>query len=188
MRNTVTGQEEEPTPLGIILSQETHWYPGDLDSIRGLGRSPGQGKGYPLQYSGLENSTDCAGFPGGSAVKNPPTMQELQERQVWSLGQEEPLEKGIATHPNFLAWRTAWTQEPGGLQSTGSHGVGRNWSDLADMHHQYRCAFCSVAWMQLRVGWVALSRVEALLEKKMNWEWNKEFKAQVHIPFCNLII
>ena len=40
--------------------------------------------------------------------------------QVWSLGQEDPLEKGMATHSNVLAWRTPWTEEPGGLQSTGS--------------------------------------------------------------------
>ena len=102
----------------VISTRSVLWWE-DLGSIPGLGRSPGQGKGYPLQYSGLENSKDCVGFPGGSAVKNQPTMQELQETQVWSLGQQDPLEKGIATHPNILAWRTAWTEEPGGLQSMG---------------------------------------------------------------------
>ena len=48
-------------------------------------------------------------------------MQETQEKQGWSLGQEDHLEEGTATHSNILAWRIPWTQEPGRLQSTGSH-------------------------------------------------------------------
>ena len=47
----------------------------------------------------------------------------MQETQVRSLGREDPLEKGMATHTSILAWRTPWTEEPGGLQSTGSHRV-----------------------------------------------------------------
>ena len=47
-------------------------------------------------------------------MKNPPAMQETW---VPSLGQEDPLEKGMATHSNILAWRTPWTEEPGGLQA-----------------------------------------------------------------------
>ena len=49
-------------------------------------------------------------------VKNLPAMQETQVR---SLGQEDPLEKGMATHFSILAWRISWTEEPGGLQSMG---------------------------------------------------------------------
>ena len=48
----------------------------------------------------------------GHTVKNLP---EIQETQVWSLGQEDPLEKGMATHSSILAWRIPWTEEPGGL-------------------------------------------------------------------------
>ena len=44
-------------------------------------------------------------------VKNLPAMQEMQ---IQSLCQEDPLEKGMATHPSILAWRTSWTEEPGG--------------------------------------------------------------------------
>ena len=51
-------------------------------------------------------------------VKNPPAMQETRVR---SLGQEDPLEKDMATHSSILAWRIPWTEEPGGLQSMGSH-------------------------------------------------------------------
>ena len=54
------------------------------------------------------------GFPGGSAVKNPPPKQETQ---VQSLGQEHALEKEMATHSSILAWKIPWTEEPGGLQS-----------------------------------------------------------------------
>ena len=50
-------------------------------------------------------------------VKNLPAIQETQ---VGSVGQEDPLEKGIATHSNILSWRIPWTEEPGELQSTGS--------------------------------------------------------------------
>ena len=53
-------------------------------------------------------------------VKNLPAMPETQ---VWSLGQEDPLEKGMATHSSFLAWRIQWTEESGGLQSMGSQRV-----------------------------------------------------------------
>ena len=44
----------------------------------------------------------------------------MQETQVRSLGQEDPLEKEMATHSSILAWEIPWTEEPGGLQSTGS--------------------------------------------------------------------
>ena len=55
-------------------------------------------------------------------VENPPAMQEIQVTQVQSLGQEDPLEDGMATHSSILAWTEAriWTQEAGGLQSVGS--------------------------------------------------------------------
>ena len=50
-------------------------------------------------------------------AKNLPAMQETQ---VWSLGWEDPLEKGMATHSSILTWRIPWTEEPSGLQSMGS--------------------------------------------------------------------
>ena len=51
-------------------------------------------------------------------VKNLPAVQETWVR---SLGWEDPLEEGMATHTSILAWRISWTEEPGGLQSMGSH-------------------------------------------------------------------
>ena len=52
------------------------------------------------------------GLPGGSAVQNLPAMQELQETWVQSLGWQDPLEEGMATHSSTLAWRSSWTEEP----------------------------------------------------------------------------
>ena len=51
--------------------------------------------------------------------KNPPAMEETQ---VQSLGQEEPLEKGMTTHSSILAWKIPWTEDPGRLQSMGRRG------------------------------------------------------------------
>ena len=57
-------------------------------------------------------------------VKNLPAGQETR---VQTLGQEDPLEKGMAIHSSIPAWRIPWTEEPGGLQSTWSQRVGQDW-------------------------------------------------------------
>ena len=54
------------------------------------------------------------------------SFNAMQETLVPSLGQEDSLEKGIATHSSILAWRIPWAEEPGGLQSMGSQRVGHN--------------------------------------------------------------
>ena len=56
-------------------------------------------------------------------VKNLPAIQEMR---VQSLGQEDPLEKGIVTHSSILSWRSPWTEEPGRLQSVGLQKVRHN--------------------------------------------------------------
>ena len=59
-------------------------------------------------------------------VKNrPANAGDVKDPLVRSLGQEDPLEEEMATHSSVLAWRIPWTEEPGGLQSTGSQRVGR---------------------------------------------------------------
>ena len=58
---------------------------------------------------------------------------------VRSLGQEDPLKKGMATHSSILAWRVPWTEEAGGLQSMGPHMIGHDWSDLAQ--HSYLSSY-----------------------------------------------
>ena len=57
-------------------------------------------------------------------VKN---LLAMQKTRVQSLGWEDLLEKGMATHSSILAWRNPWTEEPGGLQPMGSQRVGHNW-------------------------------------------------------------
>ena len=78
--------------------------------IPGSGRSPGERIGYPLQYSWASLVAQL--------VKNPPAMWETWVR---SLGWEDPLEKGKATHSIILAWRIPWT-----IQSMGSQRVGHD--------------------------------------------------------------
>ena len=75
------------------------------------------------------NASTCnkvMGFPSGSAIKNLPAVWETR---VQFLGGEDPLEEGMATDSIILAWRISWTEEPGGLRSTGSQRVGHNCSD-----------------------------------------------------------
>ena len=71
-------------------------------------------QGLPWQLSGRESSCNAG---------------DLQEMQVRSLGQEDPLEKEMATCSSILAWEIPWTEEPGGLQSLGSQ---KNWTQLRD--------------------------------------------------------
>ena len=69
--------------------------------------------------NGIYIQVSDPGSAGGSTVKNPPAVQELQATRVRSLGQEDPLEEGMATYSNILTWRIPWTEEPGGLESIG---------------------------------------------------------------------
>ena len=71
-------------------------------------------------------------------VKNQPAMQETW---VQSLGQEDSLEKGMATHSSILAWEIPWTEEPGGLQSMGSQRVGNNLAMKQQQQQLYVCVF-----------------------------------------------
>ena len=65
-------------------------------------------------------------FDSGSAVKNLLTLQEMLETWVQSLGREDPLEEGMATHFSILTWRISWTEEPGRLQSIEMQIVGHD--------------------------------------------------------------
>ena len=84
--------------------------------------------------------------------KNLPSMQETR---VWSLGWEDPLEKGMAIHSSIFAWRIPWTEKPGWLQFAGLQRVGQDWvtntytHSLTDSYAYYwhRCHLC---YSQLR--------------------------------------
>ena len=80
------------------VGKESACNAGDPSLIPGLGRSAGERLGYPLQCSWASLVAQL--------VKNPPAMRETRVR---SLGWEDPLEKGTATHSSVLAWRIPWT-------------------------------------------------------------------------------
>ena len=65
----------------------------------------------------------------------------MQETWVQSLGREDSLEKGMATHSSILAWEIPWTEEPGGLQSMGSQRVGNNLAMKQQQQQLYVCVF-----------------------------------------------
>ena len=90
---------------GSSAGKESACNAGDPSSILGLGRFSGEGIGYPIRYSWASLVAQL--------VKNPPAMWETW---VLSLGWEDPLEKGKATHSSILAWRIPWTVESAGLQ------------------------------------------------------------------------
>ena len=94
---------------------------GDPGSIPGSGRSPGEGNGNPLQYSCLENPMDGgAWWATVHRVTKSPTGLSTFTFHFHAL------EKEMAPHSSTLAWRIPWTEEPGGLQSTGSQRVGHD--------------------------------------------------------------
>ena len=76
-------------------------------------------------------------FPGVSVVKN--TCLPMQQTQVRSLGQKDPLEKEMATHSSILAWKTPWTEKPGGWQSTGLQRVGHDLAPNNKLQKGLRC-------------------------------------------------
>ena len=143
------GEATHSSILGLpggSAGKESACSAGDLGLISGLGRCPGEGKGYPLQYSGLENSTDYSpwgckewdttewlslggkGFPGGIGGKAPTCQCRRSKRcrfDPW-IG-EFPWRRAWQSTPVVLAWRIPWTEEPGGLQSTWSPSVRHDW-------------------------------------------------------------
>ena len=76
------------------------------------------------------------GFAGGTSGKEPICQcRRGNETWAWSLGLEDPLEEGMATHPGIVAWRISWTEEPGWLQSIGLQRVRCDQSDLAHTYN-----------------------------------------------------
>ena len=101
---------------GSLAGKESACNTGEAGSVPGSGRPTGKGRGYPFLYSWVSLVAQL--------VKNQPAMQETW---VPSLGGDDRLEKGMATHSSILAWRTlSWIEEPGGLQSLGLQRVGHN--------------------------------------------------------------
>ena len=121
---------EDPLEEGLaahsnILAWRISWMeePGRLQSMA----SQRVGHDWPQK----QQHTYMWGFLAAQMVKSLPAMQETW---VWSLGQVDPLEKGMATFSSILTWRIPWTEEPGGLQSMGSQRVWHNWMTNTHTH------------------------------------------------------
>ena len=116
---------------GSSVGKESAYNAWDPSSIPGLGRSTGEGIGYPLQYSWASLVAQL--------VKNLPAMRETR---VWSLGWEDPPEKGKATRASILAWRN-----PGTTQSMGSQKVRHDWVTFTSLSipllHSTRLSKCT---------------------------------------------
>ena len=128
---------------GSSVGKESTCNVGDPDWIPGSGRSAGEGIGYPLQYSWVSLVAQL--------VKNPPAKWETW---VLSLGWENPLQKGTATHSSILAWIipwTVWNNPPTGLQR-----VGHDWVTLT---------FTSLS--------LGAKRKQKRLHRKMSWVLKK---------------
>ena len=106
---------------GSSADKESACNAGGPGSIPGSGRSPGEGRGYPIQYSWA--------FLVAPMVKN---SRAMQETWVWSLGWEDPVEESMATHSSILAWRIPLNRGP--WQAT-VHGVTKSRTQLSTAQH-----------------------------------------------------
>ena len=118
-------------------------------------------------------------------VKN---LSAMQETRVWSLGQKDPLEKGMVTHSNNLAWKITWTEEPGGLQSIGLQRVGHDW--VTNPHSSANLNFLFLKMFRNRVYPVSqlqmpsqLWTVELFPCSLIFWNMRSDMQHQSVIPF-----
>ena len=120
--------------------------------VRSLGQedSSGEVNGNPLQYSGFSQVAQVA--------KNPPDNAGDVRDMGSSPGWEDSLEKEMTTHSSITAWRLPWREEPGGLQSMGSHRVGH------DVH--IHCL--------LRATWMLLSQGQSELVLVISWSYRAQ--------------
>ena len=152
----------------------------DMGSIPGSGKIPRNGKWQPTsvflvgkfygqrslwatQMGSQRVAHDWAththswftGFPGGLVGKQSACYVGEQEMWVQSSGWEDPLEEGMATHSSNLAWRISWTEELGGLQSTGSQRVEHYWSNWVHMNTRHRVDLQCCVSFRYTAKWVS---------------------------------
>ena len=98
------------------------------------------------------------GLPRGLSSKET-TCQSRQKTQVPSLGREDPVEKEMATRSSILAWKIPWTEEPGGLQAIGSHGVGHDqaWTHAYTYTYIYTYVYCKYSRFHFFFGYSTYS-------------------------------
>ena len=95
-------------------------------------------------------------------VKNLPAVQEIW---VWSLGWEDPLEKGMGTHSSILSWRVPWTEEPSELRPMGSKRIGHNW--VTNTHNAF--IVCPVFRSQSDISHYTWGEEKLDLERKLTF-------------------
>ena len=136
--------EVEPQPLKkssrreIILKEFSGWNPQVYSGNRSASNSACPGS-VLTRYKYI-----IWGEMVAQMVKNLPAKQKIWAR---SLGWEDPLEKGMATHSNILAWRMPWTEEPGQLQSMGWQRVGHDWATNSGSRSRRICD--CITWILL---------------------------------------
>ena len=100
------------------------------------------------------NKTEASNFLVAQLGKN---LSAMLEAQVWFLGQEDPLEKEMATHSSILAWRIPWTEEPGRLQSMELQRVGHDWATNTFIPFSRKSSagvLCRVHHVKYPAGWI----------------------------------
>jgi len=115
----------------------------------------------------------------------------MQEKKDRSLGQEDPLEKGMAIHSSILAWKIPWTEEPNGLQSMVSQRVGHDWAHIHTYLYKYYLGFHFLKFLKLYTKLTVKEKggTESTEELAGNWYlYNIEVLEslkypQTHIPF-----
>ena len=149
---------------------------GDLGSIPGSVRSPGEGNGNPLQYSCLENPMDGAAW--WAAVHGVARSRTRLSKFTFTF-HFHALEKEMAPHSSVLTWRIPGMGEPGGLRSLGSHRVRHDWSDLAaaaalsilafsDLSFKILCYYVCLFSFTLSFFWVYTADLEVSLISKVH--------------------
>ena len=136
----------------------------------------------------IDDNTDNAYLPRAASLvaqrlKRLPAMWETWVR---SLGQEDPLEKEMATHSSVLAWKIPWTEEPGGLQSTGAQRVGHDWETSLSLSRDTKisCRCCGVNeqgdWFLLTFClFLTLFRDSAVVGNQRKLSWGKCFQGSI---------
>ena len=101
-------------------------------------------EGNARKQIGEGRSHNCYSFQAQTVKDLPP----MRETRLQSLGKEDPLEKGMAAHSSVIAWRTPWTEEPGGWATV--HGVTEGRTRLSDWHAQGGTAL-TAQWVRVRL-------------------------------------
>ena len=118
-------------------------------------------------------------------VKNLPAMQETW---VWSLGQEDPLEKGMDTDSSILAWRIPWTEKPGGLYSMGSQKVEHDWAIHFHIHkyiklYIYYITFSSIYITEWLCCTEEINIANQIYSKKLIYLWPHRRACGILVPW-----